>query len=86
MCLGIPARIVAVAGDGVLATATLDLQGATRTCHLAYVPEAVVGDWVLVQGGFAVTLLDQESADAALAAFVELGVLRLGPPADVEGW
>ncbi|WP_460830047.1 HypC/HybG/HupF family hydrogenase formation chaperone [Nocardioides hungaricus] len=70
-----PSRIVAVAGHGVLARATLDAQGATRECHLAYLPEARVGDWVLVQAGFAVTLLDEESARESLAAFAELGVL-----------
>jgi hydrogenase expression/formation protein HypC len=43
-------------------------------CCLAYVPEASAGDYVLVQHGFAIELLDPESAAASLAALEELKV------------
>ena len=37
--------------------------GASRTeISLALVPEAGVGDWVLVHAGFAITVLDEEDA------------------------
>ena len=74
MCVGIPARIVEIAG-GALPMARIDLAGRLEQCCLAYVPEAAVGDHVLVQNGFAVELLDPEAAAQSLAAFVELGVI-----------
>jgi len=43
-------------------------------CNLAYFPEARVGDYVLVQHGFAMQVLDAASAAESLAAFAELGV------------
>ncbi|MBU4335624.1 MAG: HypC/HybG/HupF family hydrogenase formation chaperone [Actinobacteria bacterium] len=78
MCVGVPALITSISGD-VLPMASIDLAGRHEECCLAYLPEAGVGDHVLVQNGFAVQLLDPEAAAASLAAFVELGVLA--PPA-----
>ncbi|CAN5210306.1 HypC/HybG/HupF family hydrogenase formation chaperone [soil metagenome] len=75
MCLGVPGRIVGITGPRELATATVEVAGTRRETCLAYLPEAVVGDWVLMQTGFAVTLLDEASAHESLALFDELGVL-----------
>lgn len=75
MCLGMPGRIVRIAGVRELAMATVDVGGTSREACLAYLPEAVVGDWVLMQTGFVVTLLDEASAQESLALFAELGVL-----------
>jgi hydrogenase expression/formation protein HypC len=52
-------------------------QGSRRLdCCLAYFPQAAVGDYVLVQHGFAVELLDPTSAAASLAAFADLGLVE----------
>jgi hydrogenase expression/formation protein HypC len=75
MCLGVPGRIVLISGPRALATATVDVRGVERQTCLAYLPEAEVGDWVLTQAGFAVTLLDEASAQDSLRLFSELGVL-----------
>lgn len=75
MCLGVPGRIVRITGTPEFATATVDVGGTSRETCLAYLPEAVVGDWVLTQTGFAVTLLDEASAQESLALFAELGFL-----------
>lgn len=72
MCLSVPARIATIDG-GVLPMARIDVAGGRAECCLAYLPEAAVGDWVLVQHGFAVRLLDAQSAAQSLAAFAELG-------------
>ncbi len=74
MCVGIPARITRIT-DGVMPMATIDLAGQTQECCLAYLPEAAIGDHVLVQNGFAIQLLDAESAAESLAAFEELGIV-----------
>ena len=76
-------RIVDVE-EGALPMARL-AGGDGRRCCLAYVPEATVGDYVLVQHGFAVDLLDERSAAQSLAAFAELGLLPgAGSPAGAD--
>ena len=56
MCLAVPAQLVAV--NDVIGT--VELTGATRDCSLLLVPEAKVGDWLLVHAGFAVQIVDEE--------------------------
>ncbi len=48
MCLALPMRITAVADDG---TATLALEGLEQRASLALLPEAAIGDFVLVHAG-----------------------------------
>lgn len=79
MCLGVPGRIVRITGVPGLAMATVDVGGSDRETCLAYLPDAVVGDWVILQTGFAVTLLDEASARESLALFGELGFLGPEP-------
>jgi len=68
MCLAVPALIVAVDGQ----EAEVELGGARRRVGLQLVPEARVGDFVLVHTGFAINLLDPEEAEATLSLFREL--------------
>lgn len=74
MCVGIPAQITKISG-GIMPMASVDLAGQALECCLAYQPDAQVGDYVLVQNGFAVELLTAEAAAESLAAFAELGVI-----------
>jgi hydrogenase expression/formation protein HypC len=71
MCIAFPVPILDIT-DGPLPMAHVDHAGTAVSCCLAYVPEAQVGDYVLVQNGFAVDLLDPQSAAESLAAFAEL--------------
>lgn len=77
MCVSIPARIVRITG-GPLPMAGIDVAGRAQECCLAYLPDAAVGDHVLVQNGFAIELLDPRAAAESLAAFAELGLLPDG--------
>lgn len=52
---------------------TVDFDGSSLEVCLAYVPEAVPGDFVLVHAGFALAQLDEEQAAKSLAALRELG-------------
>lgn len=72
MCLGVPGRITAVE-DGMVRMGTVDFDGSTLEVCLAYVPEAMPGDYVLVHAGFALTTLDEEQAAKTLEALRELG-------------
>ncbi|MFT8396612.1 HypC/HybG/HupF family hydrogenase formation chaperone [Propionibacterium sp.] len=81
--MSIPSRITAIAG-GPMPMAAIEVAGQPRQCCLAYLPEARVGDFVLVQHGFATDLMDAESAAESLKAFAELG-LPVGARGPVAG-
>lgn len=68
MCLAVPGKVVAVDGDSELRMARVDFGGVTREACLAYVPEARIGDYVLVHVGFAIATIDEQSAREALVA------------------
>ena len=58
MCLAVPGKIIEQSGE----EATVDLQGNRLKVSTALTPEVVVGDWVLVHAGFAITQLDEAEA------------------------
>lgn len=58
MCLAIPAQIEKVEGSKGVAA----IEGTRLNVVLALVPEAKVGDWVLVHAGYAITVLDEQDA------------------------
>jgi len=63
MCLAIPGKIVSVAGEDPLErTGKIDFGGILKQASLAYVPEAKVGDYVIVHVGFAISRLDEDEA------------------------
>jgi hydrogenase expression/formation protein HypC len=72
MCLSIPGRITEITQDGSLLMGKVDFGGITREVCLDYVPEAQVGQYVLIHVGFAISLLDEEEAMERLNLFREL--------------
>ena len=76
MCLGIPGRVVQISGEGVLRTGKVDFDGIIKDVNLAYVPEVEIGDYTIVQVGFAITQLDEESARETLDLIRQLDVLE----------
>jgi hydrogenase expression/formation protein HypC len=62
MCLGIPGKVVEIRNDGPLPMAKIDFGGVRKEACLAYTPEVVVGDYVIVHVGFAISRLDEEEA------------------------
>ena len=85
MCLGIPGRIVEISGneDVLLRMGKVDFGGIVREVSLVYVPEAEVGDYVIVHVGFALHTVDEAEALETLALFREIGALE--EELDVEG-
>jgi hydrogenase expression/formation protein HypC len=66
MCLALPACVAErLEGD----EAVVDLGGVRKRVSLALVPEASVGDYVIVHAGYAISLLDPEEAEKTLALF-----------------
>lgn len=67
MCLTIPGRIESLAGTGPLdRSATVNFEGLRKTVQMLYLPEARVGEYVLVQAGFAIARVPEEEALEAL--------------------
>jgi hydrogenase expression/formation protein HypC len=63
MCLGVPGRIVRwLEREPPLACGEIEFDGSRRICNLACVPEAAVGDYVIVHAGVAITRLDADEA------------------------
>ncbi|BBY91195.1 hypothetical protein MGALJ_08640 [Mycobacterium gallinarum] len=76
MCLAVPGRIVSIDDhDGTLMS-VVDFGGIKKDVCLEYIPDAEVGQYVVVHVGFALQRLDEESAMRTLAEFEHLGVLR----------
>ena len=76
MCLGVPGRIERIwsTEDGAL-VALADFVGGVRQVCLDYLPDLVVGDYVIVHAGYALTRLTEESARETVAMMVDLGLL-----------
>jgi hydrogenase expression/formation protein HypC len=63
MCLAIPGKIESVSGDDPLTRmGKINFGGILKEASLAYVPEARVGDYVIVHVGFALSRLDADEA------------------------
>ena len=63
MCLAIPGKIASISGDDpLMRTGKVDFGGILKEVSLAYVPEAVVGDYVIVHVGFALSQVDEAEA------------------------
>ncbi|MGD0250500.1 MAG: HypC/HybG/HupF family hydrogenase formation chaperone [Thermoplasmata archaeon] len=74
MCLTVPGQIVSVEGTETR-LARVDFGVAVRTANLVYTPEANVGDFVIVQAGFATRVLSAAEAEEALEYHRELAVI-----------
>lgn len=76
MCLTIPGRIVAIESTAPDERfARVDFGEVERTANLIYLPEAAVGDYVIVQAGFATRRLGAREAEEARAYHRELAAL-----------
>jgi len=65
MCLAIPGKIESITGaqgDLLNLKGRVNFGGILKDVSLAYVPEAKIGDYVIVHVGFALSLVDQEEA------------------------
>ena len=75
MCLAIPGRVVETFDRKGLRMAKATFGGVTREVCLEYVPEAAVGDFVLVHVGFALSVVDAEEAARTYAMLEQIGQL-----------
>lgn len=75
MCLGIPGELVAIDASAALAMGEVAFGGIRKRVCLACVPEAQVGDHVIVHAGFAIAILDEQAASEVFGYLEQLGDL-----------
>lgn len=73
MCLGIPGEIIELSDQKGLRFAKVRFGGISRMVCLEYVPEAVVGDYVVVHVGFAISAINKEEAMRSYEILEEIG-------------
>jgi hydrogenase expression/formation protein HypC len=66
MCLAVPGRVRVVEESDGLLLATVDFGGVRKRVCLETLPEAKVGDWILVHAGFGLQILDEAAAEEVL--------------------
>jgi len=81
MCLGIPGKIVSIE-DADNLVGIVDVGGVKRAVNLSCIAQeqtpldSYIGGWVLVHVGFAMSLIDEQEAQATLAVLNELGEMQ----------
>ncbi len=77
MCLAIPGQITSIMdGDAFSRSGKVSFGGVIREVNLAYVPQASVGDYVMVHVGFALSVVDAEEAAQVFAYLKEMDELN----------
>jgi hydrogenase expression/formation protein HypC len=77
MCLAVPGRIETIVGEDPLTlSGKVSFGGILKDVNLAYVPEAKVGEYVIVHAGFALSILDEAEAAKTFEYLREIGELE----------
>jgi len=77
MCLAVPGKIVSMAGDEpITKKGKVNFGGIIKEISLAYVPEAGIGEYVIVHAGFAISKVDEKEAMKTFAYLKEMGELE----------
>jgi hydrogenase expression/formation protein HypC len=83
VCLAIPGKILEIQELGTIRAARVQFGGIVRQVSLSFVPEAGVGDYVMVHVGFAISRVDSVEAERTYKLLEEMGALE-GELAPVE--
>jgi hydrogenase expression/formation protein HypC len=75
MCLAIPGKILDISELNGMRAGRVQFGGVVRQACLDFVPEAVIGDYVIVHVGFAISRVDREEAERTYELLQEMGVL-----------
>jgi len=76
MCLAVPGKLLSIDGeDPAFRTGRVDFCGIKKNVNLAFTPDAVPGDFLLVHVGFALTRVDEEEAHRTYQYLAQIGAL-----------
>jgi hydrogenase expression/formation protein HypC len=76
MCLAIPGKVEQITTEGDVRMGRVNFGGVVKNVCLDYVPEVSVGDYTIVHVGFAISKIDEESAQETLELFRKMGTLQ----------
>ena len=87
MCLGVPGKILSLEQNQIgMMMGKVSFGGVAKEVCLAYVPEAQVGDYVIVLAGFALNTMNEEEAKEVFELLRQMGEIDEGPtPAPTAG-
>jgi hydrogenase expression/formation protein HypC len=85
MCLAVPGKITEITPTEAALMGKVDFGGVIREVCLEAVPDAKLGNYVIVHAGFALNILSEEEAEETLAALRELGDIEAELAAGEEG-
>ena len=84
MCLAIPGKIISRQEENGIRVGQVQFGAVTRQTCLDLVPEASVGNYVLVHVGFAMSVVDREEAERTYVLLESLGLLQEELGTDLE--
>jgi hydrogenase expression/formation protein HypC len=76
MCLAIPGKILDTEEIAGIRVGRVQFGGITRKAYLDYVPDAGVGDYVMVHVGFAISKVDRDEAARTYESMRVMGLLE----------
>lgn len=75
MCLAVPGRVISLSNDdGVAKVGRIDFGGTIKDASMAFLPDVVVGQYVLVHAGVAISVLSEADAEQTFSHLDEIGV------------
>jgi hydrogenase expression/formation protein HypC len=76
MCLAVPGQLISITeGEPLERTGRVSFGGIVKEVSLAYVPEAQVGDYIIVHVGFALSIVDAAEASRVFEYLEQMGEL-----------
>jgi hydrogenase expression/formation protein HypC len=84
MCLAIPGKILTTEDHNGIRSGRVQFGGITREICLDFLPEATVGDYVVVHVGFAISRVDREEAERSYQLLESMGLLQGELEPDVD--
>lgn len=85
MCLAIPGKVLQAEDQSGMRVGRVQFGGIVRSIRLDFVPEASVGDYVMVHVGFAISRVDEEEAERTYDLLREMGALEAELPPSEDG-
>lgn len=72
MCVGVPAKVI----EKYEYSAVVDVMGSQTTVGIIFVPEVVIGEYVIVHAGQAMSIVDEEYAKVSVEEWRKLAHAR----------
>jgi hydrogenase expression/formation protein HypC len=90
VCLAIPGKVISISTENALRIGRVQFGGVTQPVSLDFVPDAALGDYVLVHVGFAIAKVNEQEAEETYRSLEMMGMLEgelppVGDPEDARG-